>query len=63
MWGHTNCETGKHSVPVGPSLLEMCCYVWCFTEMNSFCREKDQIFCLLSCYNTGILNKAAVLES
>lgn len=36
-------------VPVGHSLLdEMCCYGWHFAEVNSFCRGKDQIFCLLS---------------
>lgn len=34
-------------VPVGRSLLEMCCYGWHFAEVNSFCRGKDQIFCLL----------------
>lgn len=32
-------------VPVGHSLLqEMCCYGWHFLEVNSFCREKYQIF-------------------
>lgn len=30
MWMHAKSETGKYSVPVGPSLLEeTCCYVWC----------------------------------
>lgn len=39
------CESGKCGVPVGPSLLEeVCCYVLCFAEMNSFFRRKDQIF-------------------
>ena len=46
VWMHAKCETGKRGVPVGPGLLEqMCCYVWCFADMNSsFCRGKDQIF-------------------
>lgn len=34
--------------PVGHSLLEeMCCYGWHFADVNSFCRGKVQIFCLL----------------
>lgn len=41
MWMCTKCEAGKDLVPVGCSLLEMCCYVWCFAEMSSFCRGKD----------------------
>lgn len=49
MWVHAKCETGKCGVPAGASLLEeMCCHVWCCAVMkSSFCRGKDQIFCLL----------------